>query len=92
MVAEVKRPKDMVNNTNLGKWMSWGDIVKAYPNRWIYLTNYELDENSDIVGGILSVVCCEPEFSLVEDIIGDKSKKGILDRTTELPGNILWVE
>ena len=92
MTEAVKRPKDMINNSNLGTWMSWGDIVKTYPNRWVYLTDYKLDEGSNIVGGVLSVVCSEPEFPLVEDIITDASKEGIMDRTTELPGNILWVE
>lgn len=92
MVAETKRPKDMINNKNIGTYMTWSDIVKTYPDRWVYLTDYKLDEGSNIIGGTLSVVCSEPEFPLVEDIITDKNKEGIMDRTTDLPGNILWVE
>ena len=92
MIEQVDRPVDMIDNANLGTWMNWSDIVKAYPDRWVYLTDYKLDNKSNIIGGILRVVCREPEFSLVEDILTDKSRRGYLDRTTELPGNILWVE
>ena len=72
MAEEIKRPKDLINNNNLGKWMNWSDIVNLYPDRWIYLTDFKLDEGSNIIGGILSVVCSEPEFPLVEDFIGTK--------------------
>ena len=94
MVAtqQIQRPIDMIDNVHLDTWMSWDDIVKLYPNRWVFLTDYELDNKSNIVGGILNVVCRETEFPLVEDILTDKSRKGYLHRTTEVPGNILWVE
>ncbi|MBR1629598.1 MAG: hypothetical protein IJ679_10115 [Lachnospiraceae bacterium] len=92
MKEEKERPVDMVNNSNLGKWMSWSDIVHLYPDRWIYLTDFKLDSKSNIIGGVLRIVCREPEFSLVEDLMTDRSKPGYLHRTTELPGNILWVE
>lgn len=92
MTAEKERPADMINNSNLGTWMTWGDIVKTYPNRWVYITNIKKDNRGFVVGGILEVVCKDPEVDLVEDILTDKNKKGLFDRTTELPGNILWVE
>ncbi|MCR4908784.1 MAG: hypothetical protein K5985_08130 [Lachnospiraceae bacterium] len=92
MLAERQLPKDMINNENIGTYMTWKDIVHLYPDRWVYLTDFELDSRRNIVGGILRIVCEEPEFSLVEDIIMEKGKKGYLKRTTELPGNILWVE
>ena len=28
MAEAVKRPKDMINNKNLGTWMSWGGYCK----------------------------------------------------------------
>ena len=31
----------MVENPHLGKWMSWDEIVRIYPNRWVLLTNYK---------------------------------------------------
>ena len=92
MPTAVKRPKDMINNSNLGKWMSWADIKRTYPDRWVYITNFEKDKRNNIAGGILEVVCEEPEVDLVKDILLDESKKGYFDRTTELPGNVLWVE
>ena len=92
MVAEVKRPMDMIENSNIGKWMSWDDIVRTYPNRWVYITNYEKDTTNNVVGGILEVVCRDPEVDLVEDILTDKNKRGYFERTTEIPGNVLWVE
>ncbi len=91
-VSEKKRPKDMINNEHLGTWMSWEEIVKLYPNRWIYLTDFQTDERSQIIGGVLRMVCREPEFIFVKDILTDRSKHGYLNRTTELPGNVLWVE
>ena len=92
MTEQVNRPADMIDNANLGTWMNWSDIVKRYPDRWVYITDYKIDDTSNVIGGILRVVCREPEFAMVEDILTDKSKKGYLGRTTELPGNILWVE
>ncbi|MBO4375257.1 MAG: hypothetical protein J5829_09145 [Lachnospiraceae bacterium] len=89
---QVQRPVDMINNVHLGTWMEWKDIVSLFPNRWVFLTDYKLDDKSNIVGGILKVVCKETEFSLVEDILTEKNRDGFLHRTTELPGNILWVE
>ena len=44
------------------------------------------------MGGILEVVCKDPEVDLVEDILTDKNKRGYFERTTEIPGNVLWVE
>ena len=92
MVAERQCPEDMIDNKYLGTYMTWKDIVQKYPNRWVYLTDYELDKNDRIIGGILTVVCREPEIRLITDIITGSNKGGIFDRTTELPGNILWVE
>lgn len=92
MITAVKRPLDMIDNEYIGKWMKWSDIVRLFPNRWVYLTNYEMDKRKNIIGGILKVVCKEPELSLVEDILSDDDDIGVLDRTTEPPGNILWVD
>lgn len=92
MTGQAVRPTDMINNSYLDTWMKWSDIVKLFPDRWIYLTDYELDSKRNIIGGILKVVCRESEFTMVEDILTDKSKKGYLHRTTEIPGNVLWVE
>ena len=92
MVAAVKRPKDMIDNSNIGKWMSWDDIVRTYPNRWVFVTDCKLDNENNLLGGVLEVVCKDPEVDLVEDILTDRSKKGCFERTTELPGNVLWVE
>ena len=92
MATEKKYPMDMVNNSNLGKWMKWADIINLYPNRWVFITNLKLDETDNLIGGVLEVVCKDSEVDLVKDILTDKSKKGCFERTTELPGNILWVE
>ncbi len=91
-MTDVKRPGDMINNLNLGTWMSWDDIVKTYPNRWVFTTNCEKDSKNHVIGGILEVVCKDPEVDLVEDILTDTNKKGYFERTTEIPGNVLWVE
>ncbi|MBO6133668.1 MAG: hypothetical protein J6P05_04965 [Lachnospiraceae bacterium] len=90
MAVEKKRPEDMINNSNIGKWMSWDDIVKTYPDRWVFITDYKKNERNSVIGGILEAVCKDPEVDLVEDILIDK--KGYFERTTELPGNVLWVE
>ena len=39
MTEQVNRPADMIDNDNLGTWMNWSDIVKAYLDRWGYLTD-----------------------------------------------------
>ena len=90
MSTAVKRPNDMINNSNLGKWMSWKDIVSTYPDRWVLITNYEKNERNSVIGGILEAVCKDPEVDLLEDIL--TSKKGYFERTTEIPGNVLWVD
>lgn len=94
MIAEAKhqRPADMIGNSNIGKWMSWDDIVKTYPDRWVFVTDCRLDDANNLLGGVLEVVCKDPEVDLVEDILTDNRKKGCFERTTELPGNVLWVE
>ena len=74
MTTTVKRPKDMINNSNLGKWMSWSDIKKTYPDRWVLITNYEKNERNSVIGGILVAVCKDSEVDLLEDIL--TSKKG----------------
>ena len=43
---QVQRPVDMINNVHLGTWMEWKDIVSLVPNRWVYLTDYRLDDKT----------------------------------------------
>ena len=45
MTEEKTYPKDMIDNKNIGTYMTWKDIVQKYPNRWVYLTDYEMDRN-----------------------------------------------
>ena len=84
-------PKDMINNPYLGKWMLWKDVVKLFPDRWIFLMDPVFDEKKQFIGGSLKVVCREPEFKLVESIMTGENE-WYITRTTELPGNILWVD
>ena len=50
----MKRPKDMINKSNLGKWMSWSDIKKTYPDRGQIdedvIRTIELKEDEVLIG------------------------------------------
>ena len=39
-----------------GKMMKWEDIVKTFPSRWVYLTDYEKNGPDIIKGRVVGVV------------------------------------
>lgn len=65
----------------------WADIEKDYPNHEYISLDYDLDE--DIVeqynvGNILPVVIFEEDNKEIKRIIGEKTKKEILEEVSDI--------
>ena len=37
----------------MGKKMTWEDMKKQFPNEWLLITDFELDESGHLVAGIV---------------------------------------
>lgn len=52
----------MWKNKLIGKQMTWNKIVEAFPDRWVALKEYELDEYLEAIRGTLVIVCHDWEI------------------------------
>ena len=65
----------------------WNEIEKEYPNHEYISLDYDLDEEEVEkynVGDILPVVILEKDGIEIKRIIGEKTKKEILDEMSDL--------
>lgn len=65
----------------------WNEIENTYPNHEYISLDYDLDEEiveKYNVGDILPVVILEKEGNEIKRIIGEKTKKEILDEMSDL--------
>ena len=65
----------------------WNEIEQSYPNNEYINLDYDLDEEiveSYNVGDILPVVIIEENNKEIKRIIGEKSKKEILDEMSDI--------
>ena len=65
--------------------MTWAEIKKAYPDRWVALTDYKKD-GPTIIEGIPIKVCEEKDMYSAERELREKGIPFIWRRTTELEG------
>ena len=53
--------------------MFWNDIVEKYPDRWVALSDCEMD-GSQVISGVVQFACTEEErFSVTDEL----TKQGI---------------
>ena len=53
--------------------MFWNDIVEKYPDRWVTLSDCEMN-GSQVISGVVKAVCTEEErFSVTDEL----TKQGI---------------
>lgn len=72
------------------KVMNWDEIVKAFPDKWVALTDYKLTRSSDIQG-IVKAACTEDKMDDYDKALSKDNKKVLWIRTSEIGGNMLWV-
>ena len=76
----------------LGRRYSWDEIVKMFPDKWVALTEYEF-KGADVTSGVLQAVCSDEKITENDTPLREKGLKKIYwRRTTDLPGNLLWVD
>lgn len=75
---------------NINKRYLWADIVKACPNRWVAISDYEYS-GGDLISCILRAVCTEQTMLENGRLLKEKGRRIKWKRTTPLFGsNILW--
>lgn len=65
--------------------MTWEEIVKKYPDRWVALTDCKMD-GPDIIEGLVLCVCEEKDMDSAEIEIMNNKIPFMWERTTELEG------
>ncbi len=73
----------VVKELELNKRYTWEDIIEAYPDMWVYMSEPVYNEDRDLISGILLAVC---DFKNREDICANlyaQGKKFISRRTTD---------
>jgi hypothetical protein len=73
-------------NKYINKRMAWKKIQEMFPNKWAALTEYEIDEYSQLKSGVLRAICTDDELIGVDSVIGNKYKKIFWIRTTDALG------
>ena len=69
--------------------MSWDEIKKEYPNRWVALADYR-KKGSRVIEGVPVGICEEKDMYDTELALKQKGISFVWRRTTELEGaNIL---
>ena len=59
----------------LNNYMTWNEIVKKYPDKWVMITDAELDESGRVIAGNLIVVCTDFEFGDAINYVVELTKR-----------------
>ena len=79
----------------IGTRMNWSTIQEKFPDRWIALRDVDFeDQYSTFTSGVLVAVCKDFEVSKIsEHLRNENLNDGVYwQRSTELEGNVLWIE
>lgn len=71
--------------------LTWQEIVERYPDKWVFLIDYELNSAKQIVSGVVYVACTECDISSFEKELSNKGIDFLERRTTEPIGGICYV-
>ena len=64
---------------------TWNEIVEAYPDRWVALSDYSMD-GPNVIDGSVCAVCTDPErFEKEKELVGKKIRF-VWRRTTDIEG------
>jgi len=74
----------------LGKYLTYEEAVKLFPDRWVGFSEPEFDGGT-LIGGILRYACIDKEMSKRKLDLMKQGYKICSRRTTDLPGGALWL-
>ena len=73
----------------MGERLTWQEIVEKYPDRWVALSDCEMD-GSQIISGVVQAVCIEEERYSITIKLAEQNISFRWRRTTFLEGvNVL---